>query len=139
MVFLGTKIVNVGTNEVKLGIWDTAGQEKFHSLGEIYYRNSDVCLLVYDVCEDASFKKMDVWYKELKNNLGDKVYIIIVANKIDKRENRIIPEDQGRSYSTQRNCDYVEISCKTGDNITKLMDLLIKKVHDYNSDTNVNK
>jgi len=69
VLFFGTKVVNIGNDEAKLGIWDTAGQEKFHSLGEIYYRNSDVCLLVYDICEDASFRKMEVWYKELKKTI----------------------------------------------------------------------
>ena len=30
-------------------IWDTAGQEKFRSLGGAFYRGADCCVLVYDI------------------------------------------------------------------------------------------
>ena len=36
-------------------IWDTAGQEKFHSLAPIYYRDADVAIIVYDITNDQSF------------------------------------------------------------------------------------
>jgi len=125
--FFGTKIINLGKVEVKLGIWDTAGQEKFHSLGEIYYRNSDVCLLVFDVTERASFLKMDIWYKELKGNLGDKVTIIIIGNKTDK-EIRMVPTEEAKAYASDRKCQYIETSCKTGQYIPGLINLLEESV-----------
>ena len=34
---------------VKLQMWDTAGQEKFRSLGGAFYRGADCCVLVYRV------------------------------------------------------------------------------------------
>lgn len=30
-------------------IWDTAGQEKFRSLGSAFYRGAECCVLVYDI------------------------------------------------------------------------------------------
>lgn len=44
---------------MNLTIWDTAGQEKYHALGPIYYRDSHGALLVYDVTDEDSFAK--VW------------------------------------------------------------------------------
>ncbi|KAG9508639.1 Ras-related protein Rab-21, partial [Fragariocoptes setiger] len=77
------KQIYLDQDQVKLSIWDTAGQEKFHALGPIYYRESNGALLVYDVLCPKSLEKVRVWAKELRSMLGDDVCIAIVANKID--------------------------------------------------------
>ena len=110
------------TREVWCGVCGHA--VRFHSLGEIYYRNSDVCILVYDVTNSASLDKADVWYKELKSNLGDQVSILVVGNKIDNDAGRVISNENGQGFCDQRNCRFVEISCKTGDNIDRLTEML---------------
>lgn len=43
---------------MNLSIWDTAGQEKFHALGPIYYRASNGAILVYDITDEETFKKV---------------------------------------------------------------------------------
>ena len=40
---------------VNVYIFDTAGQEKYRSLSEKYYKNADCCLLVYDITDRKSF------------------------------------------------------------------------------------
>lgn len=40
---------------MNLAIWDTAGQEKFHALGPIYYRMSNGAILVYDITDENTF------------------------------------------------------------------------------------
>ena len=37
---------------------DTAGQERFHALGPIYYRDSNGAILVYDITDEDSFAKV---------------------------------------------------------------------------------
>lgn len=44
---------------INLSIWDTAGQEKFHALGPIYYRSSNGAILVYDITDEDSFQKVN--------------------------------------------------------------------------------
>lgn len=44
-----TKVVDVSTVPVKLEIWDTAGQEKYHSVCHLYFRGAHAALLVYDI------------------------------------------------------------------------------------------
>ena len=39
-----------------LQIWDTAGEEKYQSLGIAFYRGADCCVLVYDVTSSESFE-----------------------------------------------------------------------------------
>lgn len=52
------KRLNINGKRVNLSIWDTAGQEKFHALGPIYYRNSNGAILVYDITDEDSFEKV---------------------------------------------------------------------------------
>lgn len=55
------KKLNVGGKRVNLAIWDTAGQEKFHALGPIYYRMSNGAVLVYDITDEDSFQKVPIY------------------------------------------------------------------------------
>ncbi|AMD19280.1 HBR379Wp [Eremothecium sinecaudum] len=78
-------------------IWDTAGQERYRSLAPMYYRNSEVALVVFNVTERTSFNKATSWIDELKNhiaetNRGD-IMIQFVGNKIDLiKPNEILDE-----------------------------------------------
>merc|ERR1712131_59304 len=58
------KEVPIGTSTVVLQIWDTAGTERFQSLGPPLYRGSHCCMLVFDVTSKASFTALEVWRKE---------------------------------------------------------------------------
>ena len=63
-------------------LWDTAGQEKFNALTNIYYRDAKGAILVYDVSIKETFKKVEKWHNEL--NIFNKDTVIAVAgNKID--------------------------------------------------------
>ncbi len=63
--------------------WDTAGQEIFHSLGSIYYRNANGAIIVYDVMNEDSFNQSKMWMTELKKIVGDDITCVIVGNKKD--------------------------------------------------------
>lgn len=69
---------------MKLNLWDTAGQEKYHALGPIYYRGAQGALLLYDVTNPESLQKVKEWARELNKMEGpDKIKLCIVGNKID--------------------------------------------------------
>lgn len=48
-VEFGSKTIMVNRQNIKLQIWDTAGQEEFRSITRSYYRSSAAALVVYDV------------------------------------------------------------------------------------------
>jgi len=55
--------------KIKFEIWDTAGQEKFRSLAKVFYKNSSVCILVYDITKRKTFEELQkFWYEEIKNS-----------------------------------------------------------------------
>lgn len=68
-------------------IWDTAGTERFHSLGTALYRGAHCCLLVFDVTSSISFDALEVWKKEFLVQAcpSDPTAFpfIVIGNKID--------------------------------------------------------
>lgn len=71
---------------------DTAGQERFHALGPIYYRDSNGAILVYDITDEDSFAKVKNWVKELRKMLGQDISLCIVGNKSDMEKNRNVDQ-----------------------------------------------
>lgn len=73
--------------KIQLEMWDTAGQERYHSLVDMYIRNADVILLVYDVNDPESLEELTkkwIPYLDRNANLYSPTAIkILVANKMD--------------------------------------------------------
>ena len=44
-----SKDLSIDNEKANIQIWDTAGQEKYRSLGKAYYRGSDLCVIVFDL------------------------------------------------------------------------------------------
>lgn len=68
-------------------IWDTAGQEKFHSLAPLYYKDATVAIVVYAIDDLNSFNSLKKWVGELKIYGPKKQLICIVGNKLDLVDN----------------------------------------------------
>jgi len=83
-----SKDVVVDDKQVSLQIWDTAGQDRFQTLGAAFYRGTDCCVLVYDITDGKTFDNLEEWRKEFINqgNPSDpeNFPFIIVGNKLDK-------------------------------------------------------
>lgn len=131
------------TSRVNLNIWDTAGQEIFHSLGSIYYRNANGAILVYDVSSPDSFAKIKMWINELKKIVGDDIVCVIVGNKKD------LIKDQKIQYDPQPHEQYAKsvgalhflTSAKLNENIDDLfLDIsqMMIKAFDERQASNVN-
>ena len=53
--------------QIKFEIWDTAGQEQYRSITQIFYKNASCCILVYEVTRRDSFEELEkYWIKEIK-------------------------------------------------------------------------
>jgi len=81
--------------DVKLQIWDTAGEEKFRSLTPMYYKNASAVLCVYDCCSKDSFESVGKWAKEIEDKGTGDVAMILVANKCDMAEQQEVPVHVG--------------------------------------------
>jgi len=82
-VEFGTKVMDVKDKQIKLQIWDTAGQEAFQSITRSYYRSSAGALVVFDLTNRASFENCVKWLEEVSNHGNPEMVITLLGNKCD--------------------------------------------------------
>ena len=89
------KTVSLGkSDKIKLFFIDCAGQEKFKSFNETYYRDSDVVLIIFDVTNKNSFDNIENNYiKSIKKFIGNPLMIGLIGNKIDLMKNMVIDDN----------------------------------------------
>jgi small GTP-binding protein len=104
---------------ITIMLWDTAGQEEFHCLAPIYYKDAHAALLVYSVADQASFDRIIQWRNEVISSRGEDIRIVVAANKLDLK-NRVITAEQGEQFARANNAQYFEVSAKTGQGIELL-------------------
>jgi small GTP-binding protein len=99
----------------KMNVWDAAGQAHYEKIRGMYYRDAKGALLVYDVTNPESFKNLDKWVAELEENLGRKVPVLLVGNKIDLE--RKVSREEAVGYAMKNKFQFVECSAKTGEGV----------------------
>ncbi|KAF5283551.1 hypothetical protein FQR65_LT13844 [Abscondita terminalis] len=123
-----TKRLVIDGNSVKLAIWDTAGQERFRTLTPSYYRDAQGAILVYDVCNYATFSKLETWLSELETYSTKRNIIkMIVANKIDM-DNREVSREEGLHFAKKHKTLFIEASAKTRDGVQSAFEELVQKI-----------
>jgi small GTP-binding protein len=110
----------LGDETARLQIWDTAGQEEFHSLAPIYYKDAHAALLVFSLIDQRSFDRMVQWKNELISSRGEDIKLVVVGNKADVVKDRCIKNEQGEAIAAANKAQYFEVSAKTGQGIDLL-------------------
>ena len=120
----------IGGQNVKCQIWDTAGQEKMKAIASAYYRNANGAVLVFDIANKDSFKKIDYWLNELRENVPEHISIILLGNKCDLEEKRQVAQEEAKAYAVSNGFFYLEVSAKTNENdcVTTAFDQLIAEI-----------
>lgn len=124
------KKLNINGKRVNLAIWDTAGQEKFHALGPIYYRESNGAVLVYDITDESSFQKVKNWVKELRTILGTDVCLCIAGNKTDLEKQRTVPVSDAEVYASSVGAKHFHTSAKINKGIEEMFLDLTQRMMD---------
>jgi Ras-related protein Rab-2A len=118
-VEFGARMVTMSDgSEVKLEIWDTAGQEAFLSITRSYYRGADGALLVFDVARRATFENIPRWLTEAHNNASnDALKLVLVGAKADRVAKRQVGSDEAAAFARKHGMAYVETSSKTAQGV----------------------
>ncbi|VDM65766.1 unnamed protein product [Strongylus vulgaris] len=112
-------------------IWDTAGQERFRSITQSYYRSAHAIVLVYDVACQPSFDCLPEWLAEIESYANRKVLKILVGNKVDKGDEREVPERIGQDFSEVNGFDYfLETSALDATNVDNLFEHVARRLTD---------
>lgn len=110
----------IDNQEITVKLWDTAGQEKYMSLTQMYFKGTDIAILTYDITQKNTFEKLSVWDEALANNGITGKQVIIVGNKSDLEEKREVSPDEGNEYAEGKGRSFIEVSAKTQENIEPL-------------------
>jgi len=122
------RALRLGDRTVNLVIWDTAGQERFHALGPIYYRDADAALLVFDITDTDSFKRIQGWVRELRKMVGTDILLTIAGNKLDLERQRVVSKQEATEYAESCGALYHETSAKLGKGIDDVFGSLGKRL-----------
>ena len=126
------KNININGEDIRLKIWDTAGQEKFRSIQKQYYRNSDGILLVFDVTKFDTFNVLEEWINSIKNQTSNDIIVVLVGNKIDLN-NKVISDDEIKNFANDNKFKYFLTSAATGKNINEVFDYIVKEIYNIKS------
>ena len=129
-----SKIVIYNSKKIKLKIFDTSGQERFHTLTKNYYRGADGIIMVFDLKRSETFDELTYWMEEINKNCDkNKIGLILVGNKNDGNlDERKISREQGNKIAELYNFIYIETSAVTNDNIKECFDLMVKTLFEKN-------
>ena len=119
------KVKNIKINKnlyAELKIFDTAGQERYRSLANGYYKQADGIILVFDLTNENSFNRLNKWLSDIKD-IKENVEIILVGNKSDLID-RKINKTKAESWAKENGFRYIETSAKDGSNILLLFEEL---------------
>lgn len=108
----GFRNINVqhGDNTFPVNFWDTAGQEAYRSLIKIYFRDSDIAIIVFDISSRQSFEQIQSWVDMIKENTYGKYPAgILVANKCDLEDHEV-PDEEIAALAKQYGISWFKVS-----------------------------
>ncbi len=127
------KIKDVNNQKYKIQVWDTAGQEKYHSLLKIFIKNAKIAILVYAIDDLNSFNDLNIWLNMVKEINSDNIILGIAANKADLYKNAKVSDEEGKKYAKKIGAEWRLTSSLLDDcGIDELVDVLLKKYIEEN-------
>jgi len=120
--------VVVGSNKFRLQIWDTAGQKKYESITKSLFSKMQGFIVMFDITNEESYIGAKSWIKSIKEENGKNSPIILIGNKSDLEDKRLISFEEITKYANEANLQYIETSSKTGNNINKSINIICKLI-----------
>jgi small GTP-binding protein len=106
------KVLEVDGKSRALEIIDTAGQEEYKTLRDIYFKDSDGFVLVYSITSPQSFVQAQKLKDRLTQIHGPGKPIILAGNKLDLEGDREVAEDEAYQYAVSQQVGFFECSAK---------------------------
>ncbi|RUS79259.1 hypothetical protein EGW08_012989, partial [Elysia chlorotica] len=103
--------VEVEGEEVRLMLWDTAGQEEFDAITKAYYRGAQACVLTFSTVEDE---------------VGE-IAMVIVQNKIDLIDDALVHTTEAEDLAKKLRLRFYPTSVKENLNVEEVFKYLAEK------------
>lgn len=133
-----TRVVRRDGRSIKLQLWDTAGAERFRSIIASYFRQSQVCFLVYSLTNRTSFLHVRTWYKlAVESNFTGR--FILVGTKYSHRDHhraraREVSHHEGQELADQLDIPFLETSASEDYHVHTLVHLVLEVCREDRND-----
>jgi len=128
-----TKLVRFPDEEttMMLAIHDMGGQDQFANVRKAYFRGTHACFIVLDITNHKSLENVKKWYDETIQYAGESTAIILLGNKSDLSEERVISHEDVRELIKELEISYFEVSARTGENVESAFSLMTLWLCDF--------
>tara|TARA_R100001163_G_C5052464_1_gene189115 strand:+ start:272 stop:970 length:699 start_codon:yes stop_codon:yes gene_type:complete len=111
-------------SELKLHIWNSSGQERFHSIVTNYYRNTHGAIFVFDLTRRSTLENLKKWiedYEKYGTKSLSEVGALLVGCKTDLEDLREVYDEDIRKIAEKYHLPYFTVSSKyDSDKITRV-------------------
>ncbi|KAL1555735.1 Ras-related protein RABB1c [Salvia divinorum] len=115
----GSKNIKIKNKNVKLHIWDTAGQETFRSLTRSFYRGAVGVLVVYDITRRETFDNIPSWLEDVRKYIDVSTRIMLIGSKCELDDRRAVSIEEGELFAMMNGLQFMEVSAKTTQNVNQ--------------------
>ncbi|KAK7600885.1 hypothetical protein V9T40_008326 [Parthenolecanium corni] len=127
------KQIEVDGQQCMLEILDTAGTEQFTAMRDLYMKNGQGFILVYSIISQSTFNDLqDLREQILRVKDAEDVPMVLVGNKSDLEEERVVGTDQGLSLANEFHCTFIETSAKAKINVSDIFYDIIRQINEKN-------
>lgn len=110
--------------QCQIDIWDTAGQQKYMGLANMYLKGASIVLVCFSLIDSDHKKSTTEWYEVVRKGISPGTVVALVGTKLDLVEHertsgKLSTEwrEWGQKFAAYSNIFYFEVSAKTGENI----------------------
>lgn len=121
------KKMQIGNNLVNLQIWDLGSQDFLERVRANYYIGTQGVIFMFDVTTWESFKAIEDWKNEVDRHVED-YKALLVANKVDLIEERVVSTEEGQNQAREFGMDYIEVSVLLDSNVNKAFEMIARSI-----------
>ena len=112
----------------RIQLWDLAGQDKNTHITKIFSKNSHGCIVLCDITNKETFDGLTSWLIEIEKNSSKDVYKLLIGNKNDLEDQRVITKEQGDEFASINGMDFFETSAKTAYQVQEAFEQLTRDI-----------
>jgi len=135
---LKIKQTKVGKKNVKLQLWDAAGDPKFKNVAPSYFKGCHGILVVFDITDARSFEAIDEIAKDVENYAPKEAIVYLVGNKCDLESKREVSKEKAFGLAAEKGCAYFETSAKTAAHVNETFENLAQRLVNQSKPYDIN-